>query len=95
MTTMSGDKKEQGQPAENEMSKYTMGVAVRLTGVEAHRIRRFEENSLLEPARTDTGQRLYSDTEIELIREIARLEDQGINLEGVKAILAMRRGETI
>ena len=95
MTTMFGDKKEQGQPAENEMGKYTMGVAVRLTGVEAHRIRRFEENGLLEPARTEAGQRLYSDAEIKLIKEIARLEDQGINLEGVKAILAMRRGETI
>ena len=95
MSTVSRDKKKQGQPAENEMGKYTMGVTVRLTGVEAHRIRRFEENGLLEPARTEAGQRLYSDAEIELIKEIARLEDQGINLEGVKAILAMRRGETI
>jgi len=92
---MSEDKKEQGQPAESEVGKYTMGVAVRLTGVEAHRIRRFEEGGLLEPARTEAGQRLYSDSEIELIKEIARLEGQGINLEGVKAILAMRRGEKI
>ena len=95
MTTMSADKKEQWQPAENEMGKYTMGVAVRLTGVEAHRIRRFEENGLLEPARTEAGQRLYSDAEIKLIKEIARLEDQGINMEGVRAVLAMRRGETV
>jgi DNA-binding transcriptional MerR regulator len=95
MATMPGGKKERGQPAENQISKYTMGVAVRLTGVEAHRIRRFEENGLLEPARTEAGQRLYSDSEIELIKEIARLEDQGINLEGVKAILAIRRGETV
>jgi len=95
MTTMPRDKKEQWQPDQSEMGKYTMGVTVRLTGVEAHRIRRFEENGLLEPVRTEAGQRLYSDSEIELIKEIARLEDQGINLEGVKAILAMRRGETV
>jgi len=95
MTTMPRGKKEQGQSAESEIGKYTMGVAVRLTGVEAHRIRRFEENRLLEPARTEAGQRLYSDSEIELIKEIARLEDQGINMEGVRAVLAMRRGETV
>jgi len=93
MTTMFESKKEQRQPADGEIGKYTMGVTVRLTGVEAHRIRRFEENGLLHPARTEAGQRLYSDSEIELIKEIARLEDQGINLKGVKAILAMRRGE--
>jgi DNA-binding transcriptional MerR regulator len=95
MATMSEGKKEREQPDKSEVSKYTMGVTVRLTGVKAHRIRRFEEAGLLQPARTEAGQRLYSDSEIELIKEIARLEDQDINLEGIKAILAMRRGETV
>lgn len=93
--TMLVDGKGYAQPVEKEIGKYTMGVAVRLTGVEPHRIRRFEEAGLLQPVRTDSGQRLYSDSEIELIKEVARLEDRGINLEGVKAILAMRRGEVI
>jgi len=93
MSTMS--QRNERQPAENEIGKYTMGVTVRLTGVEAHRIRRYEEAGLLKPARTEAGQRLYSDSEIELIKEIARLEDQGANLEGIKMILAMRRGENV
>ena len=93
MTTMS--QQNERQPAENEIGKYTMGVTVRLTGVEAHRIRRYEEAGLLKPVRTEAGQRLYSDPEIELIKEIARLEDQGANLEGIKMILAMRRGENV
>jgi len=75
------------------IGKYTMLVTTMLTGVEAHRIRRFEEAGLLKPARTETGRRLYSDDEIELVREVARLESEGINLPGVKAILEMRRGE--
>jgi len=70
-----------------------MSVAVMLTGVEAHRIRRFEVCGLLKPARTEARQRLYSDPEIELIKEIAKLENEGINMEGAKAILAIRRGE--
>jgi len=79
--------------AERHIPKYTMGVAVRLTRVPNHRLRRYEEAGLLKPARTEAGQRLYSDADIELIREIAPLEEEGINLEGIKAILAMRRGE--
>ena len=70
-----------------------MSVAVMLTGVEAHWIRRFEGCGLLKPARTEVGQRLYSAPEIEFIREIAKLENEGINMEGAKAILAIRRGE--
>ena len=76
-----------------EVGKYTMSVAVMLTGVEAYRIRRFEQAGLLKPIRSEAGQRRYSDPEIDLIKNIATLEDEGINLQGAKAILAMRRGE--
>jgi len=76
-----------------EVGKYTMSVAVMLTGVEAYRIRRFEQAGLLKPTRSEARQRRYSDPEIDLIKNIATLEDEGINLQGVKAILAMRRGE--
>ena len=76
-----------------EAGNYTMAVTVRLTGVEAHRLRRYEESGLMVPERTGGKQRLFSDNDIERIKEIARLEDEGINMEGIKAILAMRRGE--
>ncbi len=76
-----------------EVGKYTMSVAVMLTGVEAHRIRRFEQAGLLKPIRSEARQRRYSDPEIDLIKKIATLDDEGINLPGVKAILAIRRGE--
>jgi len=82
-----------GNISANSGGKYTMAVAVSLTGVEAHRIRRYEEAGLLKPVRTKGGQRLYSDEEIELIKDIAELEKEGINLQGISTILAMRRGE--
>ena len=72
---------------------YTMSIAVRLAGVEPHRIRRYEDAGILAPERTGGNQRLFSDGDIETIKQVAKLEDEGINLEGVKAILAMRRGE--
>ena len=85
--------KEKQDVNDEGVGKYTMLVTTMLTGVEAHRIRRFEEAGLLRPARTEAGQRLYSDSEIGLVREVARLENEGINLPGVKAILELRRGE--
>jgi DNA-binding transcriptional MerR regulator len=78
---------------DTEVGKYTMSVAVRLTGAEAHRIRKFEEAGLLRPTRTEGRQRLYSDSEIKIIKEIAKLEEEGINLQGIRAIVAMRRGK--
>ena len=72
---------------------FTMAVAARLTGVEPHRIRRFEEGGLLVAERTEGNQRMFSQEDIEIIRQAAALEDEGINVEGIKAILAMRRGE--
>ena len=82
-----------GRAEQREVGKYTMSVTVMLTGVVAHRIRRFEQGGLLDPIRTRAKQRLFSDRGIELIKEIARLEDQGINMPGIKVILEMRRGE--
>ncbi len=76
-----------------KVPKYTMGVTVRLTGVTAGRIRRYEEGGLLEPVRTPGGQRLFTDADIALIQEIARLEDEGSNIDGIKIILAIRRGD--
>lgn len=77
-------------PDGKEQAKYTMSVTVMMTGVAAHKIRRFEEFGLCKPARTNSRQRLYSDQDIALIKEIAILEQKGINLAGVKTILSMQ-----
>ena len=79
----------------HRLAKYTMSITVSLTGVEAHTIRRYEIAGLVRPRRTGAGQRLYSDSEIGMIREISRLCGKGINLEGIKAIMALRRGQQI
>jgi MerR family transcriptional regulator, glutamine synthetase repressor len=77
----------------NTAKNYTMATAVKLTGIEAFRIRRYEEGGLLEPERTEGNQRLFSINDIEIIKEAAKLENEGINIEGIKAIMSMRKGE--
>jgi len=77
------------------VSNFTMAITVKLTGIESHRIRRYEAGGLLVPERTNGNQRLFSESDIEMIKQVAVLEDEGINLEGIKAIFAIRRGERI
>ncbi len=69
------------------LAKYTMAVAVMMTGVAAHRIRKYENFGLCKPTRTNSNQRLYSDCDIELIRQIASLDKDGVNVPGIKLIL--------
>ncbi len=88
---MSVPRSRQNKPNGKGLAKYTMSVTVMLTGVAAHRIRRFEEFGLCIPARKGSRQRLYSDDDIELIKQIADLEQEGINLPGVRTILSMKK----
>lgn len=74
-----------------EEGKYVMSVAVRLSGVGASRIRRYETAGLVTPDRTSGGQRLFSDSDISRIREVWRLENEGVNLKGIKVIIEMRQ----
>jgi len=78
---------------DGNIHKYTMAMTVMLTGIESHRLRRYEKFGLIAPQRSGGYQRLYSDNDIASIKDIASLEHEGINLKGVNAILAMRRGE--
>jgi MerR family transcriptional regulator, heat shock protein HspR len=74
-----------------EVAKYTMSVAVMMTGIPAHRLRRFEQFGLIKPTRTNSNQRLYSDANISIIRDISVLEQQQINLHGIRTILTMKQ----
>ena len=67
-----------------------MAVTVMMTGIPAHRIRKYEEAGICKPARTASQQRLYSDEDIKLIQKISLLEEDGVNLVGIKIILEMQ-----
>ena len=78
-----------------ELAKYTMAITVMMTGVAPYKIRRLEDFGLCKPARTGSKQRLYTDGDIELIRQIAVLEKDGVNLPGIKVILEMQKSVKI
>ncbi len=69
---------------------YTIGAASRLTGIPIWTLRWIEKHGLLSPDRTRGRQRLYSDVEMELLREVRDLMEQKVNLAGIRVILRMR-----
>ena len=68
---------------------YVISVAAELAGVHPQTLRIYERKGLVEPARTTGRSRRYSDEDIELLRRIQELTNEGISLVGVQRILAL------
>ena len=68
---------------------FVISVAAELAGVHPQTLRIYERKGLVYPARTDGGNRRYSEEDIELLRRIQDLTTEGLNLAGVKRVLAL------
>ncbi len=68
---------------------YVISVAAELAGVHPQTLRIYERRGLVSPARTSGGSRRYSDDDIALLRRVQELTDDGLNLSGVKRVLAL------
>jgi MerR family transcriptional regulator, glutamine synthetase repressor len=69
---------------------YNIGVMSRLAGLPIHTLRWIEQHGLISPSRTEGNQRLFSEFELGLVREIRELMEQDVNLPGIRIILRMR-----
>lgn len=68
---------------------YVISVAAELGGVHPQTLRIYERRGLLDPARTEGGSRRYSEGDIERLRRIQDLTAGGLNLEGVRRVMAL------
>ena len=73
----------------NRRAVYVISVAAELAGVHPQTLRIYERKGLLDPARTAGGNRRYSERDLERLRRIAELTGEGLNLAGVKRVLAL------
>ena len=76
---------------------YVISVVARMLGVHAQTLRYYEKAGLIEPSRSKGRVRLYSNRDIERLRQVRTLmNDLGINLAGVEVILRLtERIETL
>jgi len=68
---------------------YVISVAAELAGVHPQTLRIYERKGLLDPARTGGGNRRYSEADIAHLRRIQELTAAGLNLEGVRRVIAL------
>lgn len=80
-----------GETRASEEPVYVISIAARMVNLHPQTLRAYELMGLVKPARTAGNIRLYSEVDIERLRQITRLiDDLGVNLAGVEVILHMR-----
>lgn len=68
---------------------YVISVAAELAGMHPQTLRIYERRGLVQPARTQGGNRRYSDADIETLQRIADLAEEGMNLEGIRRVMQL------
>jgi MerR family transcriptional regulator/heat shock protein HspR len=73
-----------------ELDLYLISVAARMLGMHPQTLRKYDRLGLVRPSRTIGSMRLYSLGELNRLKVIKRLvDDGGINLAGVQRLLSI------
>jgi MerR family transcriptional regulator, heat shock protein HspR len=85
------DRSDQPFELREDAPVYVISVAAAISGLHAQTLRQYDRLGLVSPGRTSSGQRLYSVRDIEALRQVQRLSNEGVNLEGIKRLLALEK----
>jgi len=74
----------------NIRPRYVISVAAEILGTQPYTLRYYERVGIIKPARSRGNVRLYSESDIALLKRVMSLmSDLGVNLAGVEIILRM------
>jgi MerR family transcriptional regulator/heat shock protein HspR len=68
---------------------FVISVAAQLAGMHAQTLRQYDRLGLVTPGRTVGGGRRYSARDVQLLREVQRLSQEGVSLAGIKRIIEL------
>ena len=68
---------------------YVISIAAQISGLHAQTLRQYDRLGLVSPGRTAGGGRRYSLRDIAQLREVQRMSNEGVNLEGIRRVLAL------
>jgi MerR family transcriptional regulator, heat shock protein HspR len=74
---------------QQDRAVFVISVAAELAGVHPQTLRIYEREGLVRPKRTTANARRYSERDIQRLLEIKRLTSDGMNLEGVRQVIAL------
>lgn len=82
----------EGERIDQDKPLYVISVAAELVDMHPQTLRLYERKGLIEPSRSAGKTRLYSQRNIDQLREIRRLtQELGVNLAGVEEIIRLRQ----
>lgn len=82
----------EGSGIDQDKPLYVISVAAELVDMHPQTLRLYERKGLIEPSRSSGKTRLYSQRNIEQLKEIRRLtQELGVNLAGVEEIIRLRQ----
>jgi DNA-binding transcriptional MerR regulator len=68
---------------------YAVGQVASMLEVQPAFLRRLDVEQVVQPARSDGGQRRYSRAEIVLVERVSRMAGEGISLAGIRRIIEL------
>lgn len=68
---------------------YTVGQVAGMLGVQPAFVRRLDTEQVVQPARSDGGQRRYTRSEVGVVQQVAEMAEQGMTLAGIRRILVL------
>ena len=68
---------------------YSIGEAAQICNVSVHTLRLYEAENLIILYKTKSGRRYFSELEIEKIKNIRLMIQQGLNFEGIRRLIAL------
>ena len=87
----SGDEDPLDALQDSSLAFYTIGQVAQLLGMQPAQLRRLDDQGIVCPDRSEGGQRRYSLAEVERLREVLALTDEGVTLPGVRKVMALRQ----
>jgi DNA-binding transcriptional MerR regulator len=77
-------------PLDDEQApRFAVGQVAEMLDVQPAFVRRLDTEEVVQPARSAGGQRRYSRADIDQVRRVAEMADEGMTLVGIRRILEL------
>lgn len=70
---------------------FVISVAAELADMHPQTLRQYDRLGIVSPSRAPGRSRRYSQRDIEMLREVQRLSQEGVSLEGIKRIMHLQQ----
>ena len=78
------------EPRDPTVSVYVISVAAKLADMHPQTLRNYEREGLISPERSGGGNRMYSENDLARLALIGGLNDQGLNIAGIRLVLELQ-----